>query len=659
MRKRTRTVGRRIFNFSIITVCIALIILGSISSFTNFYSTLNSVKTNMQEMAGICSSYVQCELKAYLNMVEVLGENPILSSDKYSDDEKLAVVNNFVENHDFMSGNFADAKGKSPDGGDSSEFENFKLAMKGESYITTPLISEFSDIPVMIFSAPILKDGEPVGAVILIPDPEFLNNIMRDINISENSEGYILDNAGNTIASIDSEYVANNTSGKLTAMAASNKDYEGLADCHSQMIAGKKGFKNYVVEGNRFYCGYAPIAETEGWSLAVRAPAEDFIQDTYNGILFVIIFVVVCAVICGFTSMKMGKTIGNALSQVTARIQKLAEGDLKSPVPVVKAKDETGLLADATEVVVKNLNNIIGDIGRLLGSMSEKNFNVSAEHTKQFYIGDYSDILEYIRNINHQLSQVLSQINISADQVAQGSEQVSIGAQSLSQGAVEQSSSVEKLSASAHSISQQITENSSNCREAKSVVHETASLMRSANEKMNALSNAMATINQTSEQISKIIKTIDDIAFQTNILALNAAIEAARAGAAGKGFAVVADEVRMLSSKSAEAARSTAELIEMSEKAVHTGSEMTAETARAVNDVKELSGRIEELIDKIDEASASQAEMMISVTGGMDQVAEVVQTTAATAQESAAASEELSGQSTMLKSIISEFTLRE
>jgi methyl-accepting chemotaxis protein len=175
---------------------------------------------------------------------------------------------------------------------------------------------------------------------------------------------------------------------------------------------------------------------------------------------------------------------------------------------------------------------------------------------------------------------------------------------------------------------------------------------------MDEMMVAVKEINQSSQSISKVIKVIDDIAFQTNILALNAAVEAARAGQHGKGFAVVAEEVRNLAAKSAEAAKDTSGLIASSMEKAELGAKIAEETASSLAEIVSGINESNQLVSDIALSSEAQSHGISEVNSGIDQVAAVVQMNSATAQESAASSIELSGQSDVLEDVIGRFNLK-
>lgn len=375
---------------------------------------------------------------------------------------------------------------------------------------------------------------------------------------------------------------------------------------------------------------------------------------TASAMLMIILGVLVVVAMVTILSILIRRAL-KPVQMVANQVKRMNDGDLNINVTSDR-KDEIGYLTNTVNDVAHRLKIIIKDIQRTLTELSKGNFQVEAQYFN-YYVGEYKKIYEAAGGIIRSLSETLGEIDTASDQVNAGAEQVSSAAQGLSQGATEQASSVQELSATMAEITEKIKHNAKKSEQAQELSSNAGLEVVNSNDKMKELSVAMNEISDKSNEISKIIKTIDDIAFQTNILALNAAVEAARAGAAGKGFAVVADEVRNLAQKSAEAAKNTTALIESTVQAVSNGARITDETAKALISVTEKTASVESLIEEISAASQAQAEGVAQVTLGIEQISAVVQTNSATAEECAAASEELSGQANMLRNLVSQFRL--
>jgi methyl-accepting chemotaxis protein len=163
---------------------------------------------------------------------------------------------------------------------------------------------------------------------------------------------------------------------------------------------------------------------------------------------------------------------------------------------------------------------------------------------------------------------------------------------------------------------------------------------------------SMRSINESAEKVTRIVKTIEEIAFKTNLLALNAAVEAARAGEHGKGFAVVADEVRGLAQKCAQAAQSTAFLIEENARQASQGMKVSEVSGRALGEVVQRSEKAAHILSGIAEASEEQSRNIQEVSSAMGHLDAVTQTNMNNAKITEKASEELSAQSEVLNETV-------
>lgn len=256
------------------------------------------------------------------------------------------------------------------------------------------------------------------------------------------------------------------------------------------------------------------------------------------------------------------------------------------------------------------------------------------------------------RKISKPIIKAVKGLSDASDQIASAANQVSSSSQELAEGASEQAASIEETSSSLEEMSSMTRQNADNANHANRLMVENKDTVARASQSMANLTTSMGEISRASEETSKIIKTIDEIAFQTNLLALNAAVEAARAGEAGAGFAVVADEVRNLALRAAEAAKSTASLIESTVKKVKEGSQLVEETDREFRTLTASVGKSGELVGEISAASQEQAQGIEQVNKAVSEMDKVVQLNAGNAEESAAASEEMNAQAERMKEFV-------
>ena len=639
----------------ILTVLIGLVASGVSSIIPNYNSTMSTVEQMMSETAVLAAGRVEQELMAYKNVVMDAGHIAQLSDPDVSLEEKQSLINERAAMHDFQRGNIIGMDGISIfDGKDYSDREYVQQAMQGNIYVSEPLISKITGELSIMVAAPLYAEetygSTIVGVVYFVPKETFLA-----IQIGENSRAYMINKSGDTIADITLETI---TVQNIETEAQSDPALQELAAIHANMREGKNGFGSYTSGEEKMFAAYAPVKDTDGWSIAVTAPQLNYLAATRDAMVINIAVIIIFILISIVVALVVASNISSPMKACVNRMKLLVEGDLETPMPEIASKDETGVLARSTTSLVEGLRIVISDIDYLLNEMANQNLNVHTEH-EEVYVGSFQNILLSMRHMKEELGHAMRQVNHSAQEVALASDHLSASAQSLSQGTTQQASSVQELAARVSEISDQARSTASGALDVRSKTHQAGEEVSMCNQKMQNLVEAMDKIQTSSDEIEKILKTIDDIAFQTNILALNAAVEAARAGSAGKGFAVVAEEVRNLAGKSAEAAQNTSVLIANSTEAVHTGTEVAQSTADILFGVVNSIQSVVDSIDNIAAVSNEQSDAVGQVSEGINQIAVVVQSNSATAQQSAAASEELSAEAASLKQLVDQFTLAE
>ena len=642
---------------SILLTAASLLLLTAFLIVMSYQNIIQSLDKTLKQTAQLAAFQVETRLGTSRTIMNEVGTQARLTDVTISVQEKEQLLKTKQVSYpviQYISMAFSD--GIDLNGNNLKDRDFFLASMEGASYITDPVVSADGKSVEFIISAPLWEGGQVnttvVGVVYSILDGEFLSEITDAITIGETGSAYIINGNYDVIAHQNRTLVYSKDNS--VKAAEQEKSLEAVAELEKQAHAGNTVFGEYTYHGVHKLAALSPI-NINGWSIGVTVASDEYLHQTVTSVIFAAVITLVVLLITIIFNIRLANSITKPIVEINEAAERLSEGDLDVVISH-SGNDELGALADAFNQTIGNLKAYINDIARSCREISQGNFDL---HSTVDFKGAFVEISTSLDGISHNLSRTMMQIGVSAGQVNSGAEQVSSGAQVLSQGATEQASSIEELSVSIAEISTQIRQTAELAKQASTSANEAGNEIIKSNEKMRDMMEAMDQMNAKSTEISKIIKVIEDIAFQTNILALNAAVEAARAGAAGKGFAVVADEVRNLASKSADASKSTAQLIAETIAAVEVGTQIAHDAARYLSGSEQVTRQAVSLIEQISVASAQEAAGAADINVGIEQIAAVVQHNSATAEESAAASEELNAQAEVLKDLVNQFQLKE
>ncbi len=570
------------------------------------------------------------EMKEYI-------KHTVGKSDAYPAGLYVALTDGSLYHASFVPGPDFDAKSKSW----------YQDGLGSEDFILGDVYFDEDSQSYVVGASGVLRSGSGDVRGVAAADV-YLDSISRIV-----SETRIEDTGGIFLVDTRTDTIIGHQDGKMVGEKLSQIGSDMYVFANERIAAGQMGLSLY----KDTYIQVAGVPDSD-WIAVAYVSRSEVLQELYDLTkTMVLVEILTVGILLLVVILQTRHIIGVPVRELSRVATRIAEGELDQTIRC-RSRDELGVLAhnfNRVTVRLRDYVKYINEISEKLREIAGGNLAFTLEND---YVGEFAKIKSSLEAISRELNGAMGQLRAASQDVAAGAEQVSNGAVTLSQGSTQQAAEVETLARHISSVSDSVGRIAQGAQRASDISRSVRRELLSSNDKMQNVTEVIQNISDKSTDIRKIVKTIDDIAFQTNILALNAAVEAARAGEAGKGFAVVADEVRTLAGKSAQAAPETTQLLSQMVVSMEEGALAARDTAGAMVAMVAHADEMNELIGRIAEYTGEQAVNAEEITNGINQISAVVQNNVATAEESAAASEELSGQAAMLKSLVSKFRLK-
>ena len=609
-----KSISTRIILLMFSGMFIMATILGSLSYYRSQSILKNEAEIKILEINEQLSRLLRSNLDRQIVLMETLAARRIITDDTPWK-TKVDTMQEEAVRLGFQAFGFADQSGNSMRFNAEKSIANiadrvyFIKAISGTPAVSDVLINKVTGKPTVSVAVPVKRKGDIVGVLYGILDGLFLSDLVKDTHLGNTGYCYIMNREGTLIGHKNVNLVLKQFN-PVTAVK-DDPSLKNLADTVKIMLQGTSGTQTYTFNKKDVAVAYTPVAGTDGWKICVAIEVSEFLKDVNNLKYFMIITTVILLF------------AGTAMAYLTGK--KIAE-------PIISASLHAGMMAELE-----------------LGS------NVPSSFIKRDdEIGNLGKALQTLTGI---LRETITEIRSSSQMVSSSAEEISTGNLNLSQRTAEQASAIEEIAATIEEANASIRQISDNAIEAKKLSDKSLELAEEGGKIVQDAVSSIIEINNSSTKIADIISMINEIAFQTNLLALNAAVEAARAGEQGRGFAVVAGEVRNLAQRAGEAAKEIGTLIANAVDKISTGTGLVNKSGESLKMIIDSIRRASVIVSEIAAGSEEQKRGMDQINIAIAEMDSMTQQNASLVEETAAASEEMSGHARNLNEMVEQFKL--